>query len=221
MAKKIFDFKFKGDIKLMDKFLNASRIQRTLEQEVRKAVIKNSLIVIREIGLTVREGKFVENRPLTLALSKGTKVLLKEKNMLDALSFKLKSSFESEVGYIKDSQTTGGVTGKAGSMLKVVELIHEGYVIKVTPKMVAAIMAALREKKTKKGNLKKSSKAGLKAFEATRKGGTKTWRVPPRKFMEETFKKPELAKMINQGWREALERTFKRLGAIGGEHKDR
>lgn len=204
------------------KFRNISGFKANLDREIRKATIKNSLIIIKAVGRKVRDKKYAENQPLTLALSKRTIPLLKEKNMLDAMSFELANSFRAEVGFIKNKQSTGGVTGNTIEMQKLVELMESGYTITVTPKMVAAIMAALRTKRTKKGNLTGKARKALKAIEAGEGGGGKrTWRVPPRKFMTEVLEDKQLAKQIRQNWSEALERVWKKQGVTGGDEKEK
>ena len=142
--------------------------------------------------------------------------------MLDAMSFALRSSFESEVGFLKNAQSTGGVTGQTIEMKKLVELMHTGYTITVTPKMIAAIMASLRTQKTKKGRLKKRAKEALAVFESTKGGGGKrTFKVPARPFIEDIINDSDLINEMRKNWSEALERAFKKQGAKGGDEKDK
>lgn len=211
-----------GDMVAFEKFMIPSILKGNLEREIRKATIKNSLLVIRAVGKKIRSKDFEENTPLTLALSKGVIPLLKEKNMLDAMSFQLRNSFQAEVGFIKNKQSTGGATGSTIGMKRLVELMHTGYTITVTPQMIAAIMASLRNRKTKRGNLTGKARKALNAIESSSGGGGKrTFRVPPRKFMEETFEDKNLVDEIKANWNEALERVWKKQGAKGGEHKNR
>lgn len=221
MAAKGFNLKFKEDLN-WKKFRNIAGFKSNLDREIRKATIKNSLLIIKKVGRKVRDRGFEESSQLTLALSKGTIPLLKEKNLLDAMSFELTNSFRSEVGFIKNKQSTGGVTGDTIGMQKLVELMESGYTITITPKMIAAIMAALRESRTKKGNLTGKARKALKAIEAGEGGGGKrTWRVPPRKFMTEVLEDKQLAKEIRQNWSVALERVWKKQGVTGGEEKEK
>lgn len=215
-------FKITGDIVKFERFMIGGVLRGNLEREIKKATIKNSLLVIREVGKKIRAKDFEENSPLTLALARNTIPLLKEKNMLDALSFQLRSSFVSEVGFIKNAQSTGGTTGNTIEMKKLVELMHTGYVIKVTPKMIAAIMAALNNRKTKRGNLTGRARKALHAIgENEGGGGVKQFRVPPRPFMIQVFEDPRLIAEIKANWNEALQRAWLKQGALGGEHKNR
>ena len=71
---------FKGDIKSFRQFTNKNLWQGNLEREIKKATIANALFLIREVKLNIRNEDFESNSDLTLALTKGTKPLLKEKN---------------------------------------------------------------------------------------------------------------------------------------------
>jgi len=215
-------FQITGDVELFKKFTRRDLLKANMQRAIRRATIKNSLLIIREVGRKIRDKKYEDNAPLTLALSKGSTALLKEKNLLDAMSFQLQNSFVSEVGFIKNKQSTGGVTGRTIEMQKLVELMHTGYIITVTPDMVQAIMAALRTRTTRKGNLTGKARKALKAIESTKGGGgRRTFRVPPRKFMEEVMTDPGLKRQIVENWRQALEQMWKAQGAKGGEHTDK
>jgi hypothetical protein len=127
--------------------------------------------------------------------------------------------------------STGGVTGKTINMYKLVELMHTGYVIKVTPKMITAIMAALNNQRTKKGRLTARARQMIKQIETEKKfkePGKRSigkdrgvWRVPPRPYMTQVMMKPEIDRTVRQNWREAIERALKAQGAKGGDHKDK
>ena len=215
-------FEIRGDMLKFERFLSGPKFSKNLEREIRKATIKNSLLAIRAIGKKIRAKDFQENQPLTLALARNTIPLLKEKNMLDALSFQLRNSFVSEVGFIKNAQSTGGVTGATIEMKKLVELMESGYVIKVTPKMIAAMMAALNSRRTKKGNLTGRARKALRAIDSTRGGGgIKNFRVAPRPFMTQVFQELILIREIKANWNEALERVWEKQGALGGEHRNK
>ncbi len=221
MAAQGFSMVFKDDPN-WKKFSNLSRFNANINREIKRATIKNSLLIIKAVGKGIKSQNFAQNSPLTLALSKGSKALLKEKNLLDALSFKLSSSFRSEVGFFANAQSTGGTTGQTIQMQKLVELMESGYTITVTPKMIMAIMASLNNVRTKKGNLTGRARKAIKAIQAGEGGGGKrTWRVPPRKFMTEVLTDSVLSKQIRQNWSEALEKVWRLQGVTGGEDKEK
>ena len=222
---------FTGDWEEYSRFLGSARFSMNVEREIRRATIKNSLYLVREIRQEIRARNFEPNKPLTLALAKGTIPLLKSKNLWDAIEYKLHSSFTAEIGIIRNTRSTGGVTGKTIDMYKLVELMHTGYVIKVTPRMIAAIMAALNSQRTKRGRLTARARQMIKQIETERKeklpsrGGIGSkrgvWRVKARPYMLTALIDTEVEKMVRQNYREALERAFKNQGAKGGDYRDR
>lgn len=209
--------KFEGPVIELEKFVNPRLMHRAIKTEIRKAVIKNSLVLIRLLKKEIRGRNLTENSPLTLSFRKNSIPLLDERNLLSAMGFALKSSFESEVGYVLSTQSTGGKAGNKASISiqKLVELTHKGFVIDVTPAMRAAMIAELRKSK------KRKAKKALKSFNAIDRRGKATYVVPPRPFMEKVFNRRSTSKILRTNWKEALERAYKRQGARGGEHKER
>ena len=224
MGAEWFEFKFDGDIEEFTKFTDPKILDGTFEREIRKATIKNCLIILKAIKTAIRERKYLENAPLTIALAGGRKdiPLLKTKNLVDSLAHKLHSSFMAEVGLIKDKRSTGGASKSPIKLMKVVELMHTGYIIKVTPKMRRAIAAALTEK-TKTGKLTKKSKRNMTALSLAGTFNTDketVYKVPKRPLFSDVFESKLLNREIQRNWREALERVWKVQGAQDGEEKD-
>ena len=203
-----------GDIEAFVRFTDPNMFRRIIEVEMKKGTRRAALIVVREIKKGMREGKFDKNASLTLALSKGTIPTLKEKNLADAITHKLINSFRAEVGIIKNSQSTGSAVGVKKStinMEKLVTLMESGYTIRITPKMIFAIFAALSERE----------QAGDDSGEDFETRGKRFFRVPPRKILTAVLTDRRIDKMIQKEWRIALEKTFKRMGAKDGEWRDR
>lgn len=202
-----------GDVKEFLSFTNVVKHRKAIEREIRKATIKSSRFLVRQVKKAINQRKFTKNSELTLALAnKGLTPLKKFQNLFKAIEFELRSSFESEIGLIKDTQTTGGVTGKKESMKKVAFLLHEGYTIDVTDDMRAAIAIELRKKGTRR------SKRVLESMKSVK--GKSTFRVPPRKFFSRTFRNPVIQKIIKNNWKIAIERalsstSMKRVKASG------
>jgi len=213
--------KFEGDIALFSKFIRTGTWNTVFARHVRKATIKNCLYMIREIKQAIRDKNYTANAQLTLALKKGDIPLLDEKNLFDAITYQLQSSFNAEIG-IFNAQSSGGVSSGPVPMRKLTELMHTGYTITVTPAMRAAIMAALmgqRNKKTKR--LTGRAKASLKHMAKQSGSGNKTFRVPPRPFLTAVWQRPDMQKMIQRNWREALEQAFLEAGAKDGDHRNK
>lgn len=213
---------FKGDIKAFDKFLSPNVINGNLEREIRKATIRASLYLIKRVKDEIRGG-FSENASMTLNFKRSNKPLIDQRNLWNAIDHKLKNSFESEVGVLTKSASTGskfGQTKKSIGMQKVVELMEEGYTITVTDKMRKALIASLNSDRTKSGKLKKRSRVALERAKSAFAGGG-TWVVPPRPLLSKVFDDPNVHSVIQYYWRKALEETFRSSGAKNGEHKDR
>lgn len=218
-------FKFEGDVEEFAKFTDPKILDGTFEREIRKATIRNALFLIKEIKTRIRERQYLENAPLTIALAGGKKdiPLLKTKNMVNAIVHKLETSFKAEVGFLSNRNAAGGATKDRIKLKKVVELMHEGYVITVTPKMRQAIAAALTQR-SKSGKLTKKSQTLLRTLSLA---GTfnsdrdRTYRVPARPFMTAVFESKLVNRQIQREWREALERVWGSMGAKGGDEKDR
>lgn len=194
-----------GDWVKMSRFLSIS--PQILEKHVRRATIKNSLFLVKKIKGMIRARKYTKNSPITIALGKGSIALLKEKNLIDALGFELSSSFKSEVGFIKNAKTTGGIHSPPHNMQKVVLLLHEGYTIDVTPEMRAAIFMGLREVGTRRANalLKRANKKAK-----SNPGGAKeTWRVPPRRFLTSVFKNRGIQNTVKKNWAIAVDNAYR------------
>lgn len=214
---------FTGDIEEFRKFTNVEAFDGTLQKHVRKALIKASLLLLKEVKQRIRDRKYEKNSTLTIRLMGGKKdvPLAKKLNLFRAMAYKLNDMWTSEVGFLSAAKSTGGVTGDSRDIKKVVELMHSGYTINVTPKMLAAIFKSFDKQRTKKGKLTKNARETLAFFQNKGGGGRSIWRVPPRPFMTDVLNDPKTDLMIRQCWREALEATFKEQGAKGGEHKDR
>lgn len=213
---------FQGDGNIFAKFLNPNLWKGNLESEIRKATIRNSLFLIKTIKDNIRSDKFKENAPMTLALKRSTKTLIDQRNLWGAIDHALKSSFESEVGIIQEKASTGSKFGKTKSQLKIkhlVELMESGYTIKVTEKMKKAIAATLSADKTKTGKVTARSRVALDRLSQI--NGVKNFVVPPRPIFSSVWEDPSIEKVLQANWRKALEVTFKKQGAKGGEEKDK
>ncbi len=218
-----------GDVEVFGRFLDPKVLDATFSREIRKAMIKASLFLIKEVKQRIKDEKYEANSDLTLALAKkGNTPLYKMRNLVEALSYTLSGSFKAEVGHTVRAKTTGGVTGKSTNVQKAAELLHKGYTIRVTPKMRAAIFAALAAKGNSKGkaNKAKSTKQWFKDKQMYTRlfgGGssTLTWRVPPRPYLTEVWKDTKVQEGVRKIWREALEGVWQQMGAKDNEHLEK
>lgn len=216
MANKFASLKMVGDIKNFEKFTNPGTFSADIKRVIEKAMIRNSLFLIKRIKDNIRDNEFDSPSELTLALKNSNLPLLNQRNLWKAVDFKLLNSFTSEIGIISEKGSTGSQVGKAKSEINIktlVELMEEGYEITVTDKMKKAIAIALSEDKTRSGSRKKSV--------GSLKTGS-TYTVPSRKVFTKVWEgDATVNRVLGQNWRRALESMWKARGAKDGEHKDR
>lgn len=215
MASSLASFKFTGDIKDFEKFIKPGTMQADINRAIKKAMIRNSLFLIKMIKDNIRNREFDSNSELTLAMKNSDLPLLNQRNLWKAIDFKLQGAMMSEIGIIQDAGSTGSQFGRAKSQINLkdlVELMEEGYEITVTEKMKKAIAIALNKDKPRSGT-KKRSASSLKV------GSTYT--VPSRKVFSKVWDDPSIDKVLQANYRKALEDMWKRRGAKNGEHKDK
>ena len=212
--------KLSGDFELFSQFMDGEKFKPVFEREIKRATLKNCLYCVAAIKTEIKQRRYEENGPLTLALTRNSIPLLKEKNLVDAIAYRLDSALQAEIGIIGTHESTGGVTRKTYDLVKVATLLHEGYLIKITPKMVAAIMAALRYAKALKHRGASRALGAIEKNEGSTGFTAGVWRVPPRPFMTQVLERPDIEERIRKTWREALEIIYQKMGAKDGEHKD-
>lgn len=211
MAENI-SIRFTGDLVLFQKFLNVGRFKNISEKHLRRATLKSALMLVRAAQINIRQGKdFAGNAPLTLALKSSNRPLIDKLNLLRAIRYELQSSFRAEIGVFKDRFSTGS-KGKGHrtllEMQKLVELLESGFVIKVTPKMRAAVMAAIKNSDSLGGAKKKKALDGINKV-----SGTATYRVPPRKVLSSVWTRNTIQAELRRNWNDALEAMFREQGA--------
>lgn len=188
MAKKDngdFVIKFAGDTKDLQKFINPKKgLPKALEKHIRKATIKNSLILVARIRQNIRGRKFEENAKVT-NLIKGNKApLINKGDLHNAISRQMVDSYTAKVGLLD------------GQFAQIAKVLHEGATLRITPKMRAAIFGKLREagKLDKLDNDKKS---------------TGFMRIKPRPFLSVVFESKEVQKEMNDNWEAAVKAAIK------------
>lgn len=193
----------------MKRLLNAAILGKNLDREIRRATKTASLFLIKMIIVEIKQKKYIKNSKFTLAFKSTEIALLDEQHMIRAITHKIIDSFTSEVGLLAEGEgkePTGGKFGRssARSMKQVIELMHTGYVVKVTRKSLAAMKAALARKGTKEAQ---ELLAVFNSPTATtkRKGA---WRVPPRPFLTRIFEDPETIVKLKKIWEDAVIRAF-------------
>lgn len=166
----------------MREFLRAfaeKRISGILKDQERLAMTRAVVFLRGEVLSYIEQEKHgVPNAPLTV-LIKGSSTPLSDRG-------DLKLSIDTDVvGKGRDVVGAVGVLrsrrAKRGKkMFNIATALHEGFVVRVTPKVRAAVFAELRKRQGKKARGEKSTG-----------GGSSTWRVRGRPFIREPLHENE------------------------------
>jgi hypothetical protein len=172
---------FSGDYKDFKKFIDKKKgFPKELEHFVKKATIKNSLIMVARIRQGMRGRKFEKNAKVTNLIKGNKSPTIDESHLHNAIAREMIDSFTAKVGVLD------------GQMARIAKVIHEGATLKITPKMRAAIFGQLRER----GNLGK--------LDPNHKSDG-FMRIKPRPFLSTVFESPTVRKELNQNWQDAVE----------------
>lgn len=166
---------------------------KEMERNVNIATKQNLLFVKKEITNGILKRKYERNAEITEMLKGQNFPLVDTSEMIQSLETKQKNAFGGEVGYLRNKKTSHG-----GDFFKVLTVIHDGAVIKITPKMRRFIFAKLSEK-------------GLISTLPPKKS-TGFIRIKGRPFLEEPLKDKKLNDSIIKRWEDAaLKKTMKKF----------
>lgn len=171
--------------------LDPQRFEQRLRREVRRATQRNALLVQREIRARIRDGKYAENSPLTLAIkAPKSKPLVATGGLFQAITQELASDFVAFVGL------KFGAKGKDGTDLVNVGLaLHEGFTLQVTPAMRRAVFAKLRAN----GRQSQEEKPGRSGEPARA-----VWVIPSRPFIRDVIEDPAVQRQVQDNWAQAV-----------------
>lgn len=192
MADKGFSLEFSGDYKALKKFFDEKKgLPKSLEKHVKKATIKNSLVLVSKVRQNIRGRKFQRNAKVTELIKGNKPALINQGQLHNAIAYELMSSFKSRVGVLD------------GQFAELARRVHEGFVTPITPKMRAAIF----------GKIKESSGSGaIDSLPPKESDGF--LRVPGRPFLSIVFEDPKVQRELNKNWEAAVKNAIKE--ASGG-----
>lgn len=157
-----------------------------LREELRRAV-REQLVLLRKDILAYIDaaGHGVANSPLTVLTKRGNRPLIDRGY--------LRTRLRLEGPVVEGAWVVGGVgirrtdVGHGGRNLgKIALMLHNGGTVKVTPRVRAAVFAALRERGRGRRNMY------TKGVELLSSGsGASEWRIRPRPFVEVPFEKAQ------------------------------
>lgn len=168
--------KLSGDWK---KFLRkfSSRAREEFQRELRRKVQHQLGLLRRDVIQYVDSEKHgVPNSPLTI-LSKGSsRPLVDRGDLRESINTRTevtRNEVHGGVGVLRSS-----VNREGKKLWNVAAALHEGFVVRVTPKVRAAVFAEMRKRRRKKVNLDSSE-------------GSRTWKVKGRPFIEDPLEAAE------------------------------
>jgi hypothetical protein len=178
--------------------IDPKKFEERLHAEVRKATLRNALIVKKEILRLIQQGNAYEpNSPLTLAIkAPRTKPLVHGGDLFQAITTKLVDDFTAFVGL--NRKTAGD------KAVNIAIVLHEGATIPkqgdVTQAMRAAVFARARENKAGADHLQKITDSGQPA--------KKKWVIKPRPFIRKAIEKPSIQAQLQRNWSLAIGRAL-------------
>ncbi len=178
---------FKGDVKALKVFMNKRKFKKLLDDEIGKATIKNSLILVAEIKTRVQQKKFKKNARVTQLIKGSNKPPIVDSNdLLAALQRQVVNSFKAVVGY-----TPG--TPQA----ELAQKIQKGFKTKITPEVRAAIFGKLKE-------------AGVNIDSLADRRTRGVLQSSKRPFLDETFRDFQLQETMRRNWKLATRKFLKK-----------
>jgi len=187
-----------GDWRGLRFLLSVSRLDAALQAQILKATTVNAMILRREIRENIRSGKWAagraKNAPLTAWIKGSTKPLVDTGQLFQAITSKVVSYGRAEVGVARTARAANTAA-----------TVHEGAVVRVTPRM-RAMFRALAD--VSRGKRDPSSLRGrAAALYARRKKGWKPLkdstthiRIPARPFIREVVESPAVQRRVYENW---------------------
>ena len=192
MATKGFTLKITGDVKKFQAF-TSTKTMNVIGDEIKKATAKSVAMVLDKIEQGIKQKQFKSNSPLTQAI-KGEDYPLKDTgDLLQILEYELKGQWEAFVGILRKGKTSHG-----GDLYRVVQLLEEGFEVRITPEMRKALFAKAGGNIASGGT---SSSAGV-------------LRIPPRPFLRSVFESKSVHNEIFRNWEQGIQKALRRMGAL-------
>lgn len=163
---------FKGFREFLRAF-SEKRISGILEDREKLAMTRATVFLRREVLEYIdREKHGVPNAPLTVLIKGSSRPLVDHGDLRNSIESEVRGKGREVVGAVGVTRARRARRGK--KMANIALYLHEGFTIRVTPKVRAAIFAELRKRRGRK--VRSSGGSG---------GGSSTWRVKGRPFIRE------------------------------------
>lgn len=193
---------FDGFEKLLGK---NGKVVRFIKTDIKKANKKAATKVVRHLKYK-SVPKMKKNAQLTVAIKGHTKVLQDTRHILDDVTVNALDWNHTWIGIPKDDPLRYGIA----------VTVHDGRVIRVTPKMRMMFLAlhlvsiGARDPSTLTGRAFQLWHLGENDMWYPLRRTTTSIKIPPRPFFDEAFNDPSLKEQIRTLWTGAVESAIKR-----------
>ena len=172
-----FKLQLKGAWREFREFFNRKRRRDRLRREMRDKIREQLGLLRRDIIEYINtESHGVPNSPLTILIKGSSRPLVDHSDLRSSVNVRTKISTEGVFGGVGVLRMKRGKNGK--TLWNIAVALHEGYTVKVTPKVRAAVFAEMRKRRGKKVRLESSQ-------------GARTWKVRGRPFIKDPFEAAE------------------------------
>jgi hypothetical protein len=166
-------FKLGGDWGKFTRFLNRRRRRRELQEGLRRQVQRQLHLLKNDIIAYIdAERHGVPNSPLTILVKGSSRPLVDRGDLRQSVNVRTEVRGDNVMGGVGVLRTKRSREGK--KLWNIAVALHEGFTVKVTPAVRAAVFAEMRKRQGKK-------------VKFTGTGGSKTWKVKGRPFVEDPF----------------------------------
>lgn len=195
-------FKVKG-LKRWLKALDAQHFDKVVRKNIRTATALNGKVGEALLRKTIQSGgKLKPNAPLTVAIKQSKKPLVDSGQLFQSITSQVHDDFTVFIGVLRASES-----------FNLVETLHEGREIKVTPEMRGLFFMLWR---ASNGEIDPSRLTGRAAALWERKPGgwlplnadTEAIVIPSRPFIRIAFANTQMIKLARENWKKALAASF-------------
>lgn len=112
--------------------LNSHRFNNAIRSGIKIGLKKAARYLIREMKKAINRRSYTANRALTIALKLSAKPLVGSRtsttNLVDSMGYLMNGNYEIHVGSVRGSSFNG-------RRYNIAEIVHDGCIIRITPKM--------------------------------------------------------------------------------------
>lgn len=191
-------------------FLRPDRAKAALQSELRRKLAQQVQLLRADVIRYIDEERHgVPNSPLTIMVKKSSRPLVDRGDLRQSISGETEVSGDVVRGSVGVLRSARGKGGK--SLVNVAKALHNGFRIKVTPRVRAAIFAEMRKRAggKKGGDGRSRRRKGVGVGTGLSGEGAKTWVVRGRPFILEPFLEAEQRIVMALG--EGVRLTLKKL----------